>query len=49
MLDNEIVNGKRILSVAVKKGSIRDDPYWTSRVNSLQQIELFTLNKVSLV
>ena len=30
-------------------GSIRDDPYWTSRKNSLELIELSCINKVSLV
>ena len=29
-------------------GSIRDDPYWTSRKNSLELIGLSSLNKVSL-
>jgi hypothetical protein len=29
-------------------GSIRDDPYWTSRENSLELIELSSINKVSL-
>ena len=30
-------------------GSIRDDSYWTSRKNSLELIELSSINKVSLV
>ena len=30
-------------------GSIRDDPYWTSRKNSLELIELSSIIKVSLV
>jgi hypothetical protein len=30
-------------------GSIRDDPYWTSRKNSLELIEPSSMNKVSLV
>ena len=30
-------------------GSIRDDPYWTSKKNSLELIELSSINKVSLV
>jgi hypothetical protein len=30
-------------------GSIRDDPYWTSRENSLELMELSSRNKVSLV
>ena len=29
--------------------SIRGDPYWTSRKNSLELIELGSINKVSLV
>ena len=29
--------------------SIRDDPYWISRVNSLELIGLSSINKVSLV
>ena len=30
-------------------GSIRDDPYRTTRKNSLELIELSSINKVSLV
>ena len=30
-------------------GLITDDPYWTSRKNSLELIELSSINKVSLV
>ena len=30
-------------------GLIRDDRYWTSRKKSLELIELFSVNKVSLV
>jgi hypothetical protein len=30
-------------------GSIRDDPSWISRKNSLELIELSSINKVSLV
>ncbi len=30
-------------------GSIRDDPYWTSRKNSLELIEVSSINKCSLV
>jgi hypothetical protein len=30
-------------------GSTRDDPYWTSRKNSLELIELSSINKVSSV
>ena len=32
-----------------KTKSIRDDPNWTSRKNSLELIELSSINKVSLV
>ena len=28
---------------------MRDDPYWTSRENSVEMIELSSINKVSLV
>ena len=28
---------------------MRDDPYWTSRKNNLELIELFSINKVSLL
>ena len=30
-------------------GSIRDDPYWNSTKNSLELIEISSINKVSLV
>ena len=30
-------------------GSIKDDPYWTSRDNSLELIKLSSISKVSLV
>ena len=30
-------------------GSIRDHPYWTSRENNLELMELSSINKVSLV
>ena len=33
----------------VNTGSISDDPFWTSRENSLELIELSSINKVSLV
>ena len=38
-----------LLSFCSNTGSIRDDPYWTSRKNSLELIELSSINKVSLV
>ena len=43
-----------VLLTVISKGiqsvrSIRDDPYWTSRKNSLELIELSSINKVSLV
>ena len=37
------------LSSLSNTGSIRDDPYWTSRENSLELIELSNINIVSLV
>ena len=37
------------VSSSGKTESIRDDPYWTSRKNSLELIELSSINKVSLV
>ena len=30
-------------------GSIREDPYWTSKKNILELIEVSSINKVSLV
>ena len=33
--------------VGINTGSIRDDPYWTSRENSLELIELSSINIVS--
>ena len=30
-------------------GSVRDDPYWASKKNSLELIELSKMNKFSLV
>ena len=38
-----------LVSSCSNSGSIRDDPYWTSRKNSLEVIELSSINKVSLV
>ena len=35
--------------VSPNTGSIRDDPYWIPRKNSLELIELSSINKVSLV
>jgi hypothetical protein len=37
------------VSSCTNTGSIRDYPYWTSRKNSLELIELSSINKVSLV
>ena len=37
------------LSSGSNTGSIRDDPYWTSKKKSLELIELSSINKVSLV
>jgi hypothetical protein len=38
-----------LVSSCSNTGSIRDEPYWTSRENSLELIELSSINKVSLV
>ena len=38
-----------LVSSCSNTGSIRDDPYWTSRKNSLELIELSSINIVSLV
>ena len=35
------------VSFCRNSGSIRDDPYWTSRKNSLELIEPSSINKVS--
>ena len=35
--------------VSGNTGSIRDNSYWISRKNSLERIELSSINKVSLV
>ena len=39
----------KVPSSSINTGSIRDDPYWTSGKNSLELIELSSINKVSLV
>jgi hypothetical protein len=39
----------RTFKAGSNTGSIRDDPYWTSRENSLELIKLSSINKVSLV
>ena len=38
-----------MISSCTNTGLKRDDPYWTFRKNSLDLIELSSLNKVSLV
>jgi hypothetical protein len=38
-----------LVSSCSNTGSIRDDPYWTSRKNSLELIEISSINKVGLV
>jgi hypothetical protein len=40
---------RNFVSSCSNTGSIRDDPYWISRKNSLELIELSNINKVSLV
>jgi hypothetical protein len=37
------------VSIGSNTASIKDNPYWTSRKNSLELIELSSINKVSLV
>ena len=51
-----VQNRKSIVSLVLVQvsscsntGSIRDDPYWTSRKNSLELIELSSINIVSLI
>ena len=39
----------RIFTHARERPLIRDDVYWASKKNSLEVIELFSINKVSLV
>ena len=39
----------KVVLVLLNIESIRDDPYWTSRKNSSELIELSSINKVSLV
>ena len=48
-LDNICLNLTLECSSCSNTGSIRDDPYWTSRKNSLELIKLSRINKVSLV
>ena len=43
------VSAKILVSSCSNTGSIRDDPYWISRKNSLELIELSSIKKVSLV
>ena len=43
------ISARIILPSCSNTGSIRDDPYWTSRRNSLELIKLSSINKVSLV
>ncbi len=47
MLQQKVMvrDGGSFISV-IAIGSIRDDPYWTSRKNSLELIELSSTNKV---
>ena len=37
------------VSTCNNTGSIRDDSYWTSRKNNIELMELFSINKFSLV
>ncbi len=47
--DNSWVSELTLVSSCSNTGSIRDDPYWISRKNSLELIKLSSINKVSLV
>jgi hypothetical protein len=51
LVELSIVNKLSLVQVSScsNTGSIRDDPYWISRKNSLELIELSIVNKVSLV
>ena len=49
-VDGMILTGPRAVYPSCSNTeSIRDDSYWTSRKNSLELIELSSINKVSLV
>ena len=43
------INVLDVFYLCSNTGSIRDDPYWTSRKNSLELIKIPSINKVSLV
>ncbi len=43
------INSKVEQKIRQVDRSIRDDPYWVSEENSLERIELSSINKVSLV
>ena len=49
MLSTKLVVLNTLVSSYNNTGSIRDDLHWTSRKNSLELIELSSINKVSLV
>jgi hypothetical protein len=46
MFDPEVFQFPPVVTL---HGSIRDDPHWTSAENSVELIELSSINKVSLV
>ena len=45
----EVISHVKLVSSCSNTGSIRDDPYWIFRKNSLELIELSSINIVSLV
>jgi hypothetical protein len=47
--ENTAFSPETPISSCSNTGSIRDDPYWTSRKNSLELLKLSSVNKVSLV
>ena len=51
MIELSSINKVSLVKVSSRSntGSIKDDPYWTSRKNILELIELSSINKVSLV
>jgi hypothetical protein len=49
VLAENFANLNSDILICSNTGSIRDDSYWTSRENTLELIELSSINKVSLV
>ena len=48
-LELSSINIVSLVQVCSNTGSMTDDPYWTSRKNILELMELSSINKVSLV